>query len=110
MVFKVSNGCIALALISGCDDENERLGLRARLQELVDQARPNREAQATITRSVELLVDFTDAQPIGTCYKNIEAIIRRVNVFSGRHPAGDSETMACSRSMFPATCAIPRLA
>lgn len=53
------------------------------------------------------MVALTDALPVRARDKNVEAIIRRVIFFCERHSAGDVETRACSRLMFPVPSAVP---
>lgn len=76
---------IAFALVSSRDNEDERFGLRASLQEFVYQASSNAESQTADYTSVRYYGYFRIALPVGTCDNDVEAILRLWDVFEQRH-------------------------
>jgi hypothetical protein len=52
VLLQFRNCSIAFSLVACCDDEDERLGLRARLEEFVDQAGSDTQAQAAECASI----------------------------------------------------------
>jgi hypothetical protein len=57
MIFQLLDCGIAFALVARCYYEDERFRLGARLEKFVDQAGANSEAEATATRSMNVVED-----------------------------------------------------